>query len=355
MSQSLRAQKPEERRFYLDVLRVISIIFVIVLHAAAQFWYRTNVRSFSWQVMNFYDAISRWAVPEFAMISGVLFLNRDLTIRRILQKYVLRIVIAFTFWSAVYALVNHVYGVDWKQTVKSFLLGPAHFWYLYMIAGMYLILPLLKRIAEDARLTAYYCVLSVVFAFFIPQSIALMELFSRSGSNVGRMIIGKIQLFFVLGYPFFFLLGYWLDRYEPEKWQFRVILILGIAGFLSTILFSALTSMYKKTPVDLFFDYFTLNVMPASVLIFVLIKKRLESSSVGARTRAVFAKLSTWSFGAFLCHVLIQILLNRVLHFHAASLPAVFSVPLLSLTVTILSFFISALLHQIPVLKKYIV
>ena len=355
MSQSLQKQKPEERRFYLDVLRVSSIFFIILLHASAQFWYTANVRSFSWLAMNFYDAVSRWSVPVFAMISGVLFLNRVLPVRRILRKYVLRIVLAFLFWSALYALVNHLYGAGWKQTVKSFFLGPAHFWYLFMIAGMYLILPFLKKISENARLSKYYCMLSLIFAFLIPQSIAVLKLFSRSGADLGNQLVGKLQLYFVLGFPFYFLLGYWLDKVRIENRQYRLVCALGFAGFLLTFLLSTLASRYKHAPVDLFFDYFTLNVMLAGVLVFVLVKRRFDSAQVSPRTRRIFANLSSWSFGAYLCHALIQILLNRVLHFNAVSVHAAIGVPLLSLAVFILSFLVSGLLHQIPGLRKYIV
>lgn len=355
MAEPLPNKTPETRRFYLDVLRVVSVVCVFLSHAAAQNWYRMPVRSFSWQALNFYDCIFRWSVLEFALISGVLFLPRDIPLRMLFRKYILRIVTAFLFWSAAHALMYHFYGDGWRQTIKSFLLGPSHFWYLYMIVGVYLLQPLLRKIAADSRLSAYYCILALIFAFLIPQALSILGLFRKSAADFGTQLYGKLQMYFVLGFPFYFLLGYWLDRVPLQKRQLRFIWVFGALGFAATAALTALISWYKNVPVEVFLGRFTVNGLLECVLVFVLVKKTFETREVSARTKAIFAKLSKWSFGAFLCHVIIQVLLNRVLGFNTASLPTIVSVPLLGLTVTVLAFAVSAALHHIPILKKYIV
>ena len=71
-----------ERKTYCDYLRLIATFAVVVLHVAAFNWENTDVNGIEWQTFNFYNSIVRWGVPIFVMISGSLFLNREMSIRK---------------------------------------------------------------------------------------------------------------------------------------------------------------------------------------------------------------------------------------------------------------------------------
>ena len=93
------------RKYYLDYLRVSATFAVMSLHIAADNWLNAGVRSFEWQVFNFYDSLVRFGVPVFVMISGALFLNPDkyIPVKKLYTKYIFRIAAAFVFWSFLYA------------------------------------------------------------------------------------------------------------------------------------------------------------------------------------------------------------------------------------------------------------
>ena len=97
-----------ERVIFLDSLRVIAIIAVIILHSAASQWYITPVNSLNWQILNIYNSLVRWCVPMFLMISGVFFLdpNKNISKKDIFYKYIKRILIALIFWGLLYGLIN---------------------------------------------------------------------------------------------------------------------------------------------------------------------------------------------------------------------------------------------------------
>ncbi len=94
-----------ERKIYCDYLRLLATFAVIILHVSASNWYSANVNSIEWQSFNFYDSIVRWCVPIFVMISGSLFLNKDISLKTIYNKYIPRMIIAFFTWSIFYALM----------------------------------------------------------------------------------------------------------------------------------------------------------------------------------------------------------------------------------------------------------
>ena len=82
------------RVIYFDILRIVAIFFVVFVHLAAQHWADVDVSSRAWFAFNLYCTTGKWSVPIFVMISGALFLGRDVSISAILKKNVARIATA---------------------------------------------------------------------------------------------------------------------------------------------------------------------------------------------------------------------------------------------------------------------
>lgn len=72
----------KRRTVYFDCLRVLATLGVIIIHVTSFNWGKVSVSSFDWQVLNFYNGIVRFAVPCFVMISGALFLERDVDYKK---------------------------------------------------------------------------------------------------------------------------------------------------------------------------------------------------------------------------------------------------------------------------------
>ena len=76
-----------------DVLRILAIFAVILIHTTAENWYVTSIDNY-WLVNNFVNALSRWAVPMFAVITGALLLGKNkISIKTVYVKYIPRILI----------------------------------------------------------------------------------------------------------------------------------------------------------------------------------------------------------------------------------------------------------------------
>ena len=156
------------RLYYLDVMRVVAILAVIMVHVSAQNLYDAKICSNEWIIFNAYDSLVRWCVPLFVMISGSLFLNRNIEIYKIYRKYLLRLVIAFIFWSIIYALYAYFKdGLSLTNFVLEIISGHYHMWYIFMICGLYILTPILKKIAESESVTKYYILLAIIFTFII--------------------------------------------------------------------------------------------------------------------------------------------------------------------------------------------
>ena len=71
---NVSSKTDKKRLIHYDLLRIFAAFSVVMLHSAAQFWYSLDIYSTEWLIANSYDALFRFGVPIFVMISGALFL-----------------------------------------------------------------------------------------------------------------------------------------------------------------------------------------------------------------------------------------------------------------------------------------
>ena len=85
-----------QRFFYLDYIRIISSFFVILIHISSPYYYKLDINSPKWKTALFYKSLSLFSVPNFFMISGTLFLKKNLSLKIIISKYIKNIFMHFS-------------------------------------------------------------------------------------------------------------------------------------------------------------------------------------------------------------------------------------------------------------------
>lgn len=344
----MESKQSKKRILYFDVLRIISAFAVIMLHVSSDKLYSFRSSTFEWNVFNFYDSISRFGVPVFVMISGSLFLSKPTNIKRLWKNNILRLTATFVCWYIVYQIAEIILkSPDWS---------PYHLWFLPMLITTYMTVPFLKKIAEDDRLLKYFLILALVFAFIIPQFVSVLKYLNSNTYRYIANFISQIEFHFLLGYTSYFLLGYYLNKTELSGRTRLLLYVLCAVGFVGTVIASNRISVFKASTVTIFYKEFTLNVLFEAVGVFVFVKyalRRLEAR-LGGFVLKLITLLSKYSFGIYLVHVLVLELLKRA-GITTVSFNPVFSVPVISAAMFLISLAASALLNQIPIIKKYIV
>ena len=352
LHQSGSSSAPGRRILYLDYLRVLATLAVILLHISAQNWREVGVNTYQWQIFNFCDSISRWCVAVFVMISGALFLSRRCSIRSIYSHNILRLVTAALFWGVIYALIL---GGTPGQILLYTIRGRYHMWFIPMIIGIYICIPIIEKITESSSVTGYFLILTLVFAFLLPQFTNLAEDFGGSFLNEIVSAINEniedMDLHLVLGYTGYFILGFCLSKIDFSRKQRRLLYLAGAAGFVFTAGISACVSLKTQVSRGTYYDDFTFNVLLESVAVFLLLKYHCPQWEI---FKKIILILSKYSFGAYLAHVLILEQLKRM-GLTTLTFTPLLSVPLIFFITAVFSFGISAVIHQVPVLKKYVV
>ena len=348
------AQKENLHIQYLDFMRIAAFFSIVLLHVSAQNWYKINIVSLEWKVFTVYNSFSRWGVPVFTMISGALWLSIEKPIKTIYSKNIFRIAKAFILWSFIYASIAFTANRNSMSFLRDLIQGHDHMWFLFMIVGLYMITPILKKICESLELLRYYLLLSLLFAVLLPQIIALINLVSPQYAMFLDEVLEKMAFYFPLGYSGYFILGYYLSITDLSKVQMKLIWICGIIGFLSTALLTIAISSAKGFASEFFLNPFSLNVLLESVFMFCVFKKAF-SGSQKTDDNHYSSKISSYCFGAYLVHELILEGMDDYMNICTLSFNPIISVFVLSVILFLLSLAISALLHCIPWVKRHFV
>lgn len=335
---------------YADALKIIASFSVVFLHVAAGGWNAAAVGTLQWNVFNMYDSLVRFGVPVFVMVSGMFLLNpeKNLSCRHIYKKYIPKIAVSFISWSLLYALYPVIAGgvqFEPDRFTRDFIFGHYHMWYLYMIVGLYMALPILRRVTQDRKSTEYFMILSVIFAVLLPFASKLIQAEDLTA------FIRKFDVNIVLGYSGYFVAGYYFVSYELKKKTRVLIYVMGVFGVLATAYFTYELSMNSGKPDALFYSYLSPNVMLASIGVFVFFRYEVSKISFGKNSLKALNTLSACSFRIYLVHDFFNMILwdNGI---DILKYNAFLSVPAIAFLVFAFSFIASYIIEKTPVLNK---
>ena len=134
------------RYYFLDILRIISSFSIIVIHVSGYYFYKLNINSNNWKICYYFNGISRFGVPIFIMISGALFLEKDISFKMLYKKYIKSLFVNLIFWSFIYSLNNIIISrKNFEKIIQRILSIHYHLWYLITNIGLYMIVPFLAH------------------------------------------------------------------------------------------------------------------------------------------------------------------------------------------------------------------
>ena len=346
-----------EERIPVDLIKTIAIILVIVVHAAiephpiVQVMDQTEV--IRWFTVTTYDSLARVSVPLFVMLSGALLLQPSKLepVRVFLKKRLIRLGLPFIFWGTAYfawrfLVNNEAFSVN--SIVQGVLTGPYyHFWFLYMLFGLYLITPVLRVLTRygERKIIKYFLLLWFLGTAIVPLIVLI------SGFTV------ELKLFAVTGWVGYFLLGFYLAE---RRMRSSTLYTAWLIGFLWTILGTfAVTSLVGGHTGLFFLDYLSASVILASASIFLL----LSRISPGAfeirfsRINRLIRLIGQNTLSIYLLHVMVLESLQKGyfgFQISVNTMNPIVEIPLITIVTLFICAGIVFLLKRIPFVKKVI-
>ena len=206
----------KQRIFYLDELRAIAILAVILCHVDSFYPYVTT--SFKLAIPYFLTVLGRIGVPLFLMISGALLINKDYDIAFFLKKRFSRILIPFIFWVIVISLYQFFVLKFDISRVTDWALGGGVTWYVYELIGAYFLIPVVNSFIKEYgdRAVRYFLILWAVTL--------LMETFNFN-------LLPHLKMEYFAGFIGYMIFGYYLNTKKFNVTDSAMILI-GIMMFV---------------------------------------------------------------------------------------------------------------------------
>lgn len=307
METSLQGSLTEtkQRIAYLDYLRIISMVGVVIMHAS--YFGLLEEIDISWNIINLLTSFSFIAVPIFFMISGaVLFDNaKTASVSYTLKKRIPKLIIPLFFWSMVAVLPGYLNSeamangfniigyLKWLFIIPSQIVT-THLWFMYYLIPLYLISPFIKIMIDHMNKTHIKYLLLLWIAVIIMNTVAIF----LPESYKGYVIIDFIsKTYFLNGYLAYSILGYYLhksDKTYSNKLLLSILiadlLLITIDTYFLTIANGAFTQRFQSVGI-------LFNTILA-IVVFLLLKQNMNK----LKNSKLLSYLSSLSFSVYLMH-----------------------------------------------------
>lgn len=332
---------------WLDVARFIAMFTVVCCHCADPFNFFAGDVPANIDDIKFwgaaYGALLRPCVPLFVLITGALLLPVREEASIFYKKRIMRVFWPFLIWSVIYNLfpwvtgllglkpeiildffpysgeeaTRQAFGVSMgyiAQIPFNFSLLDVHMWYIYLLIGLYLYMPIFSAWVEKASDKAkLWFLVAWGVTLFIPYYREFVSPYIWGACSWNEFYM----LYYFAGFNGYLLLGHYLRNLD---WSLNKILVIGIpmlvVGYAVTFFgFRYMTSLPDCTPemLELFIYYCSPNVVMMTIPIFLLAKKANVKS---VRIQKMLANLTVCGFGIYMVHYFFTspcVLLTRAL------------------------------------------
>lgn len=353
---------------WVDLLRVIACFLVVFSHCCDPFVAQFDADRVSFLTGVFSGSFVRPCVPLFVMMTGVLLLPTSVGMGDFYRKRIGRIVIPLIFWSIALPVLFFVYfayintssvnpAIPQGAYTLDIMLGKLYtfifnfnfdttpLWYIYMLVGLYLVIPVLSGWLKQASQKEVKLFLKVWgIALLLPYVKMVAPMLGYAG-NYGNMgILGICDwndygtFYYFSGFIGYLVLAYYLVTY-PLTWSWNRTLAITIPMFLIGYLITSFgyVLMQKYFPgnyanLEIVWYFAGINVFMMTFPVFVIVQKLKIPSS------PILSNLASLTLGIYLCHFIFVEIAYDV--FAIQSLPFIVRILLMAC----FAFFVSALL-----------
>lgn len=332
----------KKRIIWIDMLRIISMMGVIIMHVVGNTINTFNLGGSPKEVFYIISKIFYFSIPLFVMISGMLFLDKDIDIKNLFNKYIKRIVLVILLFGSIFSGLEiffdtHCITIDYiPKIINNILTGNlwAHMWYLYMILGLYMLTPLFRTWIKnsDMKQQRYLLILLYIFTILVPTI-----------NNYFNITIAFNLP--ISGYIFVYLLGYYIYKNNQTDKEKNLIYILGIISLITIIIFPKLAAK------DII-GYTSTSTIMVATSIFVFFKNiKLKQNE---KLEKIVSSLGTASFGIYILHQFYINIIYKLLKIKLILLYPYAGLVFYSLVILLITYLTVYLLRKIPIVKKYL-
>ncbi|MBC2581943.1 acyltransferase [Clostridium sp. DJ247] len=338
---------------YLEFLRVFSICAVVLIHTVnSALILNTKTSIVDLIIYRSIYNLTCWAVPIFLMITGALLLNplKEISLGKLFNKYILRMLLILIVFGTIYAWIEIVFIersinlLQLSHAIFNMVQGEtwAHMWYLYMLIGLYIVTPFLKKIITYSNKAEikYFLIITFIFNSIIPTAEHFLDI------KVG------IYIPIITIYPFYYVLGYYLSQINITTKKIKLVYSLGLFNIIILILCSFLQNYFGVGKIKFLSAYNSPVIITFSISIYIFMRE--QSYKLDEWYSKFISLLSRCSFGIYIIHMFFLNLFLKFFKFTPFNYPFFIGIPIFWISVFLCSFSLTFILTKIPIINKYL-
>lgn len=319
---------------WVDLLRIVACFLVVLAHCCDPFVGKFDDNPVEFLSGTFWGSFVRCSVPLFVMISGVLLLPMNMDTGAFYSRRMKRIIIPLIFWSLATPLLYFLYvnygpatlnpGITpaeytWGATLTklytfifNFNYTTTPLWYIYMLIGLYLFLPIIgswlnAASQKDVKRFLFIWGISMVLPYF--QMLGPVVNYLGNYNNPG--VLGVCDwnpygtFYYFSGFLGYIVLAHYLVKY-PLNWSWKrtlgTAIPLFLIGYGITSLGFILTQKFYPgsfANLEIIWYFSGINVFMMTFSVFIVMQK------LPVRPSPLLSKVAALTFGVYLCHFLL--------------------------------------------------
>ena len=361
----------KERVVFLDWMRPLACFMVMAIHSAEPFYLggeAPNITHIASKVDMFWitvtECLCRVCVPLFVMASSYLLFPVKRPTGEFFRRRLMRVGVPFVVWSVAYVWSA---GGDWGRMFFNFPDEGGHLWFVPMLLGLYILMPLLSPWAEKvtARELKGWLVLWLVTTTFpflrsvwealygIPSFGAVPYLYGECPWNM----FGTFH--YVSGFIGYMLLGLWFRKFAAKlNWARTItralplwiagVAIIGLPFFFYTDKFPFSAPYAHAVKMEMSIEYCSLGVALATIAAFMVVRKLDVGGMLYER---IVRPISEASYGMYLVHMFILAPVSALLIPRLSTSFAILATAAISFAASAVA---ALVLRRLPVVGKYL-
>lgn len=345
----------KERYQYLDVIKLLATFCVIAIHTIPSFMHTDSIG-----LNIFYDTLMSMlhsAVVLFMMVTGGLMLtnDREYTFFDIYKGHIKKTLVCLLSFGTVFSMMEIFIDegkIDVFNAFLNVLMGKSwdHLWYLYMLLGFYILVPVIKPFLKTATKNQVLFFMGLLFVFN-----CIIPIYTEvTGIKTGFYlpVTKPTFVYFILGF-------YMMKFYESDgKIRYNIFALIFAAAIMLVFVMDKQYNHNATAEILLSSNLTSPVIAVISYNIFAIFKKKESKITLPE----LLKPLIPITFGIYLIHPVFIHIFNMIVKVDSLilSLPPVCAVLVImifilsAISIKILNF-ITAFAGEKLVKRKYII
>ena len=343
-----------KREFALDLLRVMACFLVVWQHVTECYYINPDLSvpmHDEMPLIGWMNSMTPIEVPLFVMISGYFLLPLKMNVSDFFKRRFTRILIPFVVWCVVYAgyyMVSR--GDSWMDFARNILHIPVnfgveigHMWFIYMLLGLYMLVPVLSPWLVQCSKRQLQGYLGVwAFTTFLPYiHLWFPEVLGECFWNPTPM------LHYFTGFAGYFVLGYYIKRYGALSVRTSLGILAGAYLFTVAVYQYRLGKVSMVPDLEVCWRFCGANIAIMAYAVFSLVSRiKWQGSGIFGRW---ISQVSGLSYAIYFVHLMMIFFWRDA--FSEALGHVYLQIPLLTIGAFLSSYVVIWVLSKLPKAK----